>query len=76
VVIHPADGLIHRLLRQSGQPGAASEQASQQPARRDQVNISDDARARLQQGGGAEVNVDRLGEQLLLQTYKRGGRRG
>lgn len=86
MVIHPADGLIHRLLRQSGQAQAPSAEAPKASARRDQVSISNDARAQLagermagERGGAgvqAETGVDRLGEQLLLQTYKRSGRRG
>lgn len=90
MVIHPADGLIHRLLRQSGQAQASSAEAPKASARRDQVSISNDARAQLaeeragermagERGGAgvqAETGADRLGEQLLLQTYKRSGRRG
>jgi len=86
VVIHPADGLIHRLLRQSGQSSASENRAPFAKAPRDTVNISGQARARMMDAGdpaapreaGARPDVgqvDRLGEQLL-QIYRRNGRAG
>jgi len=64
LTVHPADGLIHRLLQQNSRTPTTKSGVSAEPGvHRDSINISDEARGQAQHT--PEPSPSRLENQLL-----------
>lgn len=71
LTVHPADGLIHRLLQQKNQSkGVQAAGSGKSELPRDYVRISGDARQ--QSPHASENSASSLGDRLL-QLYRRNG---